>query len=222
MIKDLAYREASARRGNIKPQQLVIMLHGYGSYNGDLIALAPELAEFLPNAHFVSPNAPSIFEEGGELGYQDAYQWFSLVSREESFMLKGAREAEPILNNFIDQQLDRFNLTAKQLIVIGFSQGTMMTLHTMLRRSEPAACLIGFSGMLLGGNLLPKEIKSRPPTLLVHGAEDRVLFPEVMAHSEKSLIAAGVPTTTLLCPRLGHGIDRAGIWTAGEFMRNNI
>ena len=39
-------------------KQLVILLHGLGADGNDLIALAPHLAQNLPDAHFIAPEAP--------------------------------------------------------------------------------------------------------------------------------------------------------------------
>ena len=41
-----------------EPQQLVVLLHGWGADGNDLIGLAPALQPTLPQARFVSPNAP--------------------------------------------------------------------------------------------------------------------------------------------------------------------
>ncbi|AIF81989.1 phospholipase Carboxylesterase [endosymbiont of Acanthamoeba sp. UWC8] len=196
------------------PEQLVIMLHGYGSNASDLISLAPELAEYLPHAHFISPNAPHLFEGGGA-----AFQWFSLTQRDDEFMTKGAREAEKILNGFIDEQAAKFKLTPSQVVLLGFSQGTMMSLHTALRREIPVRAVLGYSGMLLSPHLLKNEIKSSPSIMLVHGAEDQVLPASMMTLAQHTLNGLNVECKTLLRQKLGHGIDMEGIISGGKFLQ---
>lgn len=196
------------------PKQLVILLHGYGSNGHDLIAIAPELSASLPDAHFISPHAAFPFEGGGF-----AYQWFSLMRRDEDFMLEGARAAEKILNAFIDQQLKRFDLPPSALALVGFSQGSMIILQTIFRRSEPIGGALCYSGMMLAGDTLKAEIKSRPPTMLIHGVEDQVIDPRAMGLAAKVLERENVPCTTLLRDKLGHGIDAAGIVEGGAFLK---
>ena len=91
-------------------EQLVILVHGLGADGFDLIGLAPHFANVLPNARFVSPNAPELCDMAPP-GMQSGYQWFSLQQREEADMLAGARSAEPILNKFIDDQLEKYGLS---------------------------------------------------------------------------------------------------------------
>jgi phospholipase/carboxylesterase len=210
---NLEYLEFQKGR-SLKPKQLVILIHGYGSNGYDLLSIAPELAKFLPEAHFISPHAPFQFEGGGH-----AFQWFSLSRRDEDFLIEGAKASEKILDSFIDKQLDRFNLREQDLALIGFSQGSMMILHTALRRLTTVKAVLCYSGMLLAPQLLPLEIKSKPKVMLVHGAEDQVLLPEAMFLAEKALKEAGVECKTVLRPQLGHGIDEEGITLGGLFLK---
>jgi phospholipase/carboxylesterase len=201
-------------KGLKKPSRLVIMLHGYGSNCDDLISIAPELANELPDTYFISPNAPFPFEGGGR-----AFQWFSLISREEPFMLEGARQAQSILNKFIDDQMLRFELSADQVALLGFSQGTMMSLHNSLRRSKPLAGILGYSGMLLADEHIAKEVQSKPKITLIHGKEDLVLPPFVMDRSKHILNTLGVDCEAFLINKLGHGIDEEGIKIGKAFLK---
>jgi phospholipase/carboxylesterase len=203
-------------KSSSKPKQLIILVHGYGSNGHDLISVAPEIAEHLPEAHFVSPHAPFPFEGGEGFGYQ----WFSLMERTEKFMLEGARKAEKLFNQFIDDQLKRFNLTAHELALVGFSQGTMMSLHNSLRRSDNVKAVLGYSGMLLGPNILKAEIKAKPEVMLIHGAQDMVLPSQAMYIAEGALKDVGVNCSSMLRPHLGHGIDKEGIDAGVNFLKN--
>lgn len=196
------------------PEQLIIMLHGYGSNAYDLITLTPELAEYLPHAHFISPNAPFPFEGGGP-----AYQWFSLARRDDKFMTQGARVAEKILNNFIDEQIAKYNLAPSQVALLGFSQGTMMSLHTALRRKTSIRAVLGYSGMLLSAHLLKDELVSRPDIMLIHGVEDQVLPASLADAAASTLKSLDINCQSLLRPKLGHGIDEQGIVNGGNFLK---
>lgn len=120
------------------PKQLVIFLHGYGSNKYDLQSLTNEFKSILPDGFFIFPDAAFPCE----IGY--GYQWFSLNDRSEAAMFKNIQPASIILDKFIDKQLARFSLTEENLILVGFSQGTMIALHAALRREKPCT-IIGFS-----------------------------------------------------------------------------
>src|SRR6056300_1759707 len=116
---------------NGKPEKLVILCHGFGSNGDDLIGLVPHLKRALPNAVYVSPNAPEIC-----YGAPNGYQWFPLSTLSKEERLVGTLKAAPTLDHFIDQELERYGFEDKDLILVGFSQGTMMSLHVGLRRKS--------------------------------------------------------------------------------------
>ncbi|MBX9726250.1 MAG: hypothetical protein K2X09_03200, partial [Rickettsiales bacterium] len=157
--------ELKAQSGITK--RIVIFLHGLGADGNDLLSLAPMLD--LPDTHFMSPNAPFPCDMAPY-----GYQWFSLQDRNPARILPEIRTAEPILNAYIDSALARFNLKPKDLALIGFSQGSMMALHTAPRRASAIAGVVGISGALFGAERLSSEITSRPPVCLIHGTHDEV------------------------------------------------
>ena len=124
---------------------LVVFLHGLGADGSDLIGLAPVLAPHFPEAAFVSPDAPSPCDMA-PMGRQ----WFSLQSREPQDLYSGSEKAREALDAFLDAELERHSLDDSRLALFGFSQGTMMALHTALRRPTPIAGVAGFSGHLVG------------------------------------------------------------------------
>ena len=197
-----------------KPRQLVMLLHGLGADGNDLIGLAPVLAQVLPDAEFVSPNAPFPCDMAPY-----GYQWFSLQDRSPESILAGVRAAAPTLDVFIDDALASRGLAEKDLALIGFSQGTMMSLYVGLRRARPVAGIVGFSGALVGAELLAAEVRAKPRVLLVHGDADTMVPFQALAMAERTLEAAGVPVETLTCPGLGHGIDEAGLTAAARFLK---
>lgn len=194
-------------------KRLVILLHGIGADGNDLIGLAPHLAQLIPDAAFVAPNAPFPCDMA-----PFGYQWFSLQDRSPAAMLAGVRAAAPILNGFVDDSLHRHGLQESDLVLIGFSQGTMMSLYVAPRRQRPCAGVVGFSGALMGAAELAAEIRSRPPVLLVHGDADPVVPFQSMAAAAQGLAGVGIEVETHRRPGLGHGIDPTGLELAGIFL----
>jgi len=195
-------------------KQLVILLHGLGADGNDLIGLAPHWAEFLPDAAFTSPNAPFPCDMS-PMGYQ----WFSVQDRSSSATLAGVRAAAPVLNAFIDQELERVGLRPDKLAIVGFSQGTMMSLYVIPRRDEAVAGVVGYSGRLVAPEQLESETVSRPPFLLIHGEADDLVSFDSLALAEQGLEAAGIPVNTVARPGLGHGIDHEGLTHGGAFLK---
>jgi len=198
-------------------KQLVILLHGWGADGPNLIDLADGFAPLLPDAQFIAPNAPFVCEVNPY-----GYQWFSLQDRQPQPMLAGVRHAAEILNHFIDEQLKILNLDNSKLALVGFSQGTMVGLHVALRRTPQLAALVGFSGLLVGAELLAKEIVSRPPVCLIHGEADDVVPFAMMKHAADALKANGVAVESHARSFMGHSIDMDGMKTAAAFLKKSF
>jgi phospholipase/carboxylesterase len=197
-----------------QPRHLVILLHGLGADGNDLIGLQQYWGRVLPDAEFVSPNAPFPCDMGPY-----GYQWFSVQDRTPAAMLAGVRAAAPLLDAFIDEELAKRGLTEGDAALVGFSQGTMMSLYVGLRRERQLAGILGYSGRLIAPELLASELRSRPRTLLVHGTEDTLVPFESLAHAEAGLKQAGVPVETLACPGIEHSISPEGLERGGHFLR---
>jgi phospholipase/carboxylesterase len=199
-------------------RQLVVFAHGYGADGNDLIDIGRAWQELLPDAAFVSPHAPEPCAQAPV-----GRQWFGLTFRDPDERWRGVTTAGPLLDRFLDAELKRRNLPPNALALVGFSQGTMMSLHVGLRRAVPPAAIVGYSGMFV----LPKdgppeavagEIKSRPPVLLVHGDSDELIPVQALLHAAQSLAALEVPTEWHISPGVGHGIDQEGLRQGGEFL----
>ncbi len=195
------------------PRQLVVLLHGYGSDGHDLLGLAPHWAQMLPRAEFISPNAPFPCELAPY-----GRQWFGFEGRDAQMILGEVQTAAAILNGFIDEQLAKRDLDESALALVGFSQGTMMSLHVALRRQRPAAAVVGYSGRLIAPDLLPQEIKSRPRILLVHGDADPVVPFQSLREAVNVLELVGIEVTAERRPRLAHAIDEEGLELGGHFL----
>ena len=192
--------------------QLVILVHGYGADGNDLIGLAPYFARVLPNAAFVAPNGPEQCDMSAF-----GYQWFSISQFDPTSRLRGVKSAAPILDQFIDQELQRHGLEEDKLLLIGFSQGTMMSLHVALRRSAQVAGILGYSGILAGPELLADEAVSKPPIQLIHGDMDEMLPVANLHEAVDALGGAGFDVAGHVSPGAGHTIAQDGLELGMEF-----
>jgi phospholipase/carboxylesterase len=205
-------RWGPASKGRAK--QIVFLLHGVGADGNDLIDLAPRWSQAVPDALFISPSAPTPYQ-GAPFGRQ----WFDLSDRTPSRMAAGVRAVVPVLDTAVARECAAAGLPETHVMLMGFSQGAMTALFCGLRRATPPAAILAYSGLLLAPESLGAELRGRPPVLLVHGEVDEVVPVAGSRAAERELRDAGVPVEAVYSPRLGHGIDEAGMVAGGLFLQ---
>jgi phospholipase/carboxylesterase len=203
-------------------RQLVVFLHGYGADGNDLIEIGRAWQGVMPNAAFVSPNAPHPCGQN-----PTGREWFPLTDRAQNERWRGVCDAGPVLDRFLDAELARRNLPPSALALVGFSQGTMMALHVGLRRATAPFAIVGYSGLLVTEpdatpEAIDAQIKSRPPILLIHGDSDELIPPGALFLAANGLAALGVPVEWHLSAGIGHGIDQEGLRQGGEFIARRL
>jgi phospholipase/carboxylesterase len=191
---------------------LVVLLHGYGANGDDLIALGESWQGMLPDVAFAAPNAPQTIP-----GMYGGLQWFALTLRDPGEYWRGVTGAQPALDRFLDAELARLSLPPQRLVLVGFSQGTMMALHVGLRRAARPAGIVAYSGLLAGPEHL-SETTARPPILMIHGEADDLIPVEALHAGREALAGAGLCVEWHVRPGLGHGIDPEGQFMAGHFI----
>lgn len=192
--------------------RLVVLVHGYGADGNDLIALGNHWRTLMPSAAFVAPNGPQRCD-GNPMGYQ----WFPITRLDPVELLKGVESAAPLLDAFIDQELEANGLDGSRLALVGFSQGTMMSLHVGTRRVPGPVCILGYSGALVAPEKLA-DVPSRPPVMLIHGDADDMLPVQAMHAAAGALGEADFAVRWHVARGVGHGIDPEGLELGGRFI----
>ncbi|KPP85512.1 MAG: phospholipase/carboxylesterase [Rhodobacteraceae bacterium HLUCCO07] len=202
-----------------KPRSVVVFLHGYGANGEDLMGLADPLGEHLPDTLFIAPDAPETCA-GAPFGYQwFPIPWIDGSSEEEAE--RGMQAAVDDLNAFLDGVLVDEDMLPEQMVLFGFSQGSMMSLHVAPRREDEVAGIVAFSGRILNPELLVDEAVSKPPVLLVHGDADDVVPPASLPQAAEALQEAGFKEVFAhVMKGTGHGIAPDGLSVALAFMRD--
>ncbi|WP_375265744.1 alpha/beta hydrolase [Planktotalea sp.] len=200
---------------------VVVFLHGYGANGADLLGLADPLGEHLPDTLFVAPDAPEDCA-GSPMGYQwFPIPWIDNSSEEEAE--RGMNAAVDDLNAFLDALMVDEDVLPEQVVLFGFSQGTMMSLHVAPRREDAVAGVVGFSGRLLSPELLADEVVVRPPILLVHGDADDVVPVQSLPDAADALQKAGFEDVYAhIMKGTAHGIAPDGLSVALAFMRDKL
>jgi phospholipase/carboxylesterase len=192
---------------------LVVLCHGYGADGNDLIGLAPHWQRELPTVAFCAPNAPERCA-----GSPTGYQWFGIGRLDPHELQRGVESASGALNAYLDAELQRLDLAPDRLALVGFSQGTMMSLALGLARAIKPAAIVGYSGLLARGTALETLPPDAPPIFLSHGEADDLIPAEAMLASALSLGAAGAMVRWHISPGLGHGIGQDGMALGGRFL----
>ena len=176
-MRELQFGRKGAAEG--KARSLVVFLHGYGADGADLLGLADVLGPHLPDTAFVAPDAPERCAGGF------GYQWFPIPRFDGSSEMDAAlamNRAAADLDAFLDARLAEAGLGPEALVLVGFSQGAMMSLHIAPRRDKPIAGVVAISGKLMRPGTLAMEMKLRMPVLLIHGDQDQMVpFAEMQA-----------------------------------------
>lgn len=185
---------------------VVIVLHGLGTNADDLAPLAEELK--LPPCRFILPDAPMHLP-----GYPEgAYAWYDFQAHDRKQIEKSREYLFKVMDRFSnDPNLRPAPGKAKEanpVILMGFSQGGVMSLEAGLNYKGKIAGIVSMSGYMPDpwATLTKAEAPFETPILLVHGTEDNVVPVEGSRHAAESLKQAGYTSITLKEFPMGHTI----------------
>ena len=201
----------------LKPNNIVILCHGYGGDGKDISIVANYWKNFLPQTIFLCPNAPEICKVN-----PNGFQWFDLMDQTEDEILSKSLIAENILSKFIDEVLEINKVDAKQIALVGFSQGCMISLQTALKRRDEINCLIGFSGKIINSNHLSKNIVSRPEIYLMHGDIDQIVPVNDFLAAKEFFLQQKYKIYTQIFKNCEHRIPTEGLSIGLEFLKKNF
>ena len=200
-----------------KPQQAIILCHGYGGDGKDISALAINWQRFLPDAIFLCPNAPEVCAINPQ-----GYQWFDLTSEKEEIILEKSLIAEEKLNTFLNQVSDNLQLESSNLMLVGFSQGCMISIQVGLKRKKQINCLIGYSGKVINQKHLSDNINSKPKIFLMHGENDTIVPPTHLLEAKEYLKKCGINIKTKMFKNCEHKIPVEGSSLGLAFLKKNL
>ena len=195
-------------------QKIVIILHGYGASGDDLLSLAVEWQQQMPNTLFLLPNAPTF------LAVSQGYQWFDLPDLSYPTLIREIDPAIPVLQKYIDCVLRQYRVSEQDVALVGFSQGGMMALGAALVRTRAIAAVVSYSGAFV----LPETyaVNAAVPVLLIHGDQDQVVPVMYQTMSQKALMTRGLFAETYICKNIGHGINQEGMARGQNFLWQNL
>lgn len=193
------------------PRQAVILLHGYGADGSDLIGLGHHWGPLLPDALFIAPNAPSPCG-GNPFGFE----WFPLSVDRIAGRIEGAKNAAPVIIEFLTDLWTQTDIRPADTFLIGFSQGAMMALHVGTALPQPVRGIVSFSGAFVAADGFP--VVDKTPVALIHGELDQVVDPALSRQAATEMTAAGYDVSLHMSAGVAHGIAPDGLDFATAFM----
>lgn len=181
---------------------LVVLLHGVGSNAQDLLPLADAWSQTLPGVAFASLDGSEPFD-GGFAGRQ----WFSLRDVNESNRTERVESAYPALRRMIEGELAYWQLPFDKLALVGFSQGSIMSLHHVATSDDALAAVVAYSGRLASRI----TAHTRTPLTLVHGVEDPVIPVVELERAANAFSDEGYAVGAFALPGIGHTISGDGM-----------
>lgn len=190
----------------------ILALHGRGSNEQDLIELAPHLPE---NLLWVSPRAPLV------LG-PNSFEWFrvKVIGRPEPEQVASALET---IDQFISESLSAYPADPQNLFLLGFSQGSLLSMCYALSHPSRIAGVIAQSGYIPNGVDLyidQVQIKGKP-FLLTHGAQD-TLIPVEWARASRDRLQKMEVDLTYQEFQIGHSVSMESLSVIDTWLRKRL
>ena len=200
-----------------KPDNAVILCHGYGGDGKDISILASYWKNYLPKTVFICPDAPERCAVS-----PTGFQWFDLMDQTKDEVLAKSLVAEIKLNKLIDEVKKENKLLADKIILCGFSQGCMISLQTGLKREDKINSIIGYSGKIIDVKHIENNFKSKPEIILMHGDKDEVVPVSFLLEAKELFNRIDHKIQTKIFQNCEHRIPQEGSSLGLEFIKKNL
>ncbi|WP_019212091.1 esterase [Yersinia massiliensis] len=195
------------------PEYLILLFHGVGDSAAGMAPVGSHFAQAFPKALVVSIDGPFAS------GMGNGRQWFSVQGITEEGRQGRIDTVMPEFIATVRQWQQQSGLGAQQTTLVGFSQGTIMSLEGVKAQPQLAGQIIAFSGRFA---TLPPHPIADVVFHLIHGEQDGVIRVEHANAAAKSLTALGNHVTFDLIPNMGHGINQPMLERAIAHLRQDI
>jgi phospholipase/carboxylesterase len=177
-----------------KPNAVIIWMHGLGADGHDFADIIPELE--LPQGsavRFIFPHAP-IMPISINGGYE-MRAWYDIsdINLEKNPDIEGIEENYKLVAELIDAEIEK-GINSEKILLIGFSQGGVMALHTATRYPKKLAGAASLSSYFPTAETMPMNgINAKIPVFFGHGNYDNVVPPNLSQKAFEFLKSNGNP-----------------------------
>ena len=220
-----------------RPAKIILLLHGYGRDASLMQKLADEIAGKSPQALIVMPHAPEAFEapdsdHGNLLRVPEQLraappddqppgarrQWFSIRAASLNDLAAGLARASEGINRLITELCGQYQLTDRDVAVMGFSQGGGVALFSAYMREQNLACAVGHSTIFIQS----PAYKSAPPTLYLYGEEDEEFDDRHYGPGSAAVKAYARDATIISLPGLRHTTSAESRTIVADFIVRHL
>jgi phospholipase/carboxylesterase len=178
--------------------ELVLLFHGVGASANDLAALGRIVADAKPGAMVVSVNSPHASSLGR------GFEWFSVVGVTEQNRAGRVAEAMNAFRTTVAHWQQEAGVAPARTTLIGFSQGSIMSLEASLHEPVLATRVVAIAGRFA---VLPQSVPASIRFHFIHGEQDQVIAAHHGVDAAHALGKLGAAVTLDTVPALGHGVD---------------
>ena len=200
------------------PEQLILLLHGWGSNGNAMAPLAQALREQFPQAAILAPDAPHAYERSTRPATA-LRQWYAVDDLTPEIWTARVQGALPSLHDWVQAQQQRLRVGPAATALGGFSQGAILSMALALKHDGIAGRVLAFSGCLTE----PPTAAPRLTTLhLFHGGEDTVIPADGSRQAMEWLAELQGDVTVDIASGLGHELHPALIQCALDRLKSHI
>lgn len=194
---------------------LLVLMHGYGSFEGDLISLGP----YLPK-NFVCASLRAPVKLGPPI--VNGYGWYEIIERGNPDV-EALNDATDAVLNWLDRLAARVGGGLREVALLGFSQGGCMVTMLMRHRPERFAAGVVCSGFIAEfdapGDAILAERK--PPVFWGRDEHDPIILPQMITPIEAWLPEHSTLISKLY-PGIEHSISREELGDIAEFLETAV
>ncbi len=200
-----------------KIKNAIILFHGYGGSGIDISMVTVNWKRFLPNTIFLCPDGHEICSIN-----PSGFQWFDLSKDDPNYIIEQSLLAEKVINTYINEIKDFYNLSNSQICLSGFSQGCMISINVGLTSIESFNCIVGFSGKIINKKNLEDRIISNTKIFLLHGDMDPVVPPSNLLDAKDFFLRKKIEIQTKMISNCEHYIPVEASSAALNYIKKNF
>ncbi len=214
-IETTLHHEVVPPQAGRDPRPTLVLLHGLGTNESDLLPLAAELGR--DDVLVVGARAPHAYPAGSGLGYA----WYDFQAPGEA-LARSVGAAVGVLEPFLEDVIAGYPVDPQRLFVLGFSQGAVMALAVSLRRPDLVAGVIALSGYLPPDSK-PARVDDgrRFPVFIGHGTDDPLIGVQAARDAADALQTRGHEVSLHECPA-AHSITAGELADVGSWLNTQI
>jgi phospholipase/carboxylesterase len=194
-----------------EPAPAVVLIHGRGTNEQDLLPIADQLSDKL---HVLSIRAPDPLQGG--------YTWYELDLSHGGLHASQPHESEfrrslDLLHEFVEWATEEYAIDSERIGLLGFSQGSIMSLAALCERPESYDWIVALNGYLAESHEEQAGEAAGKPIFIGAGEADGIIPAERAQRAAELLEEAGADVSFDIYP-VGHGTHPEEISAVSEWI----